>query len=99
MRSRHRPLWESRMEASASAYFLGKAAQCRRLAQEILAKDDPAIATLLAMAAEFEGKAIVAATDESNAFQDNGRAHVADTQATGKDENGPENVLKDFLLR
>jgi hypothetical protein len=86
------------MEASASAYFLGKAAQCRRLAQEILAKNDPATATLLAMAAEFEGKAIVAATDESNAFQDNGRAHVADTQATGKGETGPEIAVKDFLM-
>jgi hypothetical protein len=82
----------------ASAYFRGRAAQCRRLAQEILARNDPAIATLLAMAAEFEGKAIVAATDDGNAFHDNGRSRVADTQATGKDENGPEIAVKDFLL-
>ena len=78
------------MEASASAYFLGKAAQCRRLAQEILVKNDPAIATLLALAAEFEGKAIVAATDKGDAFHANGRARMADTQATSNDDNGPE---------
>ena len=48
----------------SSGYFLGKAEQCRRLAKEILAKDNPAIATLLAMAAEFEVKAVAAATRE-----------------------------------
>jgi hypothetical protein len=46
----------------APAFFLGKAAQCRRLAQEILAKNDPAIGALLAMAAEFDGKVIAADT-------------------------------------
>jgi hypothetical protein len=48
-----------------SAYFLSKTAQCRRLAGEILAKNDPAIETLLALAAEFERKAILAATREN----------------------------------
>ena len=59
----------------SSGYFLGKAEQCRRLAKEILAKNDPAIETLLAMACEFEGKAIAAATRESNEFHHNGRSH------------------------
>jgi hypothetical protein len=71
----------------SSDYFLGKAEQCRRLAKEILAKNDPAIEKLLALAAEFEGKAIVVATRESNAFPHNGRS--SDSPAapdTGKDE-------------
>jgi len=44
------------------------------LAGEILAKNDPAIETLLALAAEFERKAILAATRE-NEFHHNGRSH------------------------
>jgi hypothetical protein len=75
----------------SSAYFLGKAEQCRRLAKEILAKNDPAIETLLAMAAEFEGKAIGAATHESNAFPHNGRSpDFLAASDIGKDEGVPE---------
>jgi hypothetical protein len=40
-----------------STYFFAKAEQCRRLAATITARDDPAIATFLALAAEFETKA------------------------------------------
>jgi hypothetical protein len=45
---------------NSGAYFLSKAAQCRRLAETILSKDDPAIPNLLALAAEFERRAILA---------------------------------------
>jgi hypothetical protein len=38
-------------------YFRDKAAQCRRLAKEILYRNDPAIDALLALAAEFDAKA------------------------------------------
>ena len=56
-----------------SAYYLGKSEQCRRLAKEILGRNNPAIATLLAMAAAFEAKAIEIAIQESNAFFHNDR--------------------------
>jgi hypothetical protein len=42
------------------SYFLEKAAQCRRLAASITVRKDPAIEALLALAAEFDGKAIAA---------------------------------------
>lgn len=35
-------------------YFREKAEQCRRLARSILTRDDPAVAALEAMAAEFD---------------------------------------------
>ena len=38
-------------------YFFDKAEQCRRLAADITARDDSAIVTLRALAAEFETKA------------------------------------------
>jgi len=41
----------------SSTYLLNKAQQCRRLAAVITVRDDPAIASLLALAAEFEAKA------------------------------------------
>lgn len=37
-----------------------KAAQCRRFAEAITARDDPAINALLALAAEWDAKAIEA---------------------------------------
>ncbi len=41
----------------AAAYFLRKAAQCRRLAADITTRDDPAPRALLRLAEEFEAKA------------------------------------------
>lgn len=38
-------------------YFREKAAQCRRLANSITARDDPTEAALLSLAAEFEATA------------------------------------------
>jgi DNA-binding LytR/AlgR family response regulator len=40
-----------------AAYFLEKAAQCRRLADSITRQDDPAKAALSALAVEFEANA------------------------------------------
>ena len=39
-------------------YWRERAAQCRRLANTITARDDPAIKALLALAAEFNAKAM-----------------------------------------
>lgn len=50
----------------SSAYFFDKAEQCRGLADSILSRDDPAIATLHGLAAEFERKAIEAAIREND---------------------------------
>jgi hypothetical protein len=81
---------------NSGAYFLSKAAQCRRLAETILSKDDPAIPNLLALAAEFERRAILAPTDEGNACHHNGHSPdfptVPDRQK-GKDE-GSGGVLE-----
>jgi hypothetical protein len=52
----------------SSTYFLNKAERCRRLAAAITARNDSAIATLLALAAEFEAQAIDAAIREGEAM-------------------------------
>jgi hypothetical protein len=54
-----------------SNFYLSKAAQCRRLAATIITGDDPAIAALVALAREFEARAIAQARCETNAM----RAH------------------------
>lgn len=54
----------------SSTYFFDKAEHCRGLAAAIIARDDPAIASLLALAAEFEAKAIEHATHETDAMKD-----------------------------
>jgi hypothetical protein len=48
----------------SSTYLLNKADQCRRLAAAITARDDPAVASLLALSAEFEAKARESALHE-----------------------------------
>jgi hypothetical protein len=50
-----------------STYFFAKAEQCRRLAASITARNDPAVASLLALSAEFEAKAVERAMRESEA--------------------------------
>lgn len=45
-------------------YLREKAAQCRRLADG-LDQDDPVVASLLAMAVEFEAKAVAMAAEEA----------------------------------
>jgi hypothetical protein len=41
-------------------YFRQKAAQCRRLANGVLNQNDPVVKAFLAMAAEFDAKALEA---------------------------------------
>ena len=49
------------------AFFIEKAARCRRLAASITVPDDPAIGALLALADEFEAKAAkLAAADKTD---------------------------------
>jgi hypothetical protein len=47
-------------------YFLAKAAQCRRLAHDIPNRDDPAVSTLLDLAAEFEERASTGAPESES---------------------------------
>ena len=57
-----------------SSYYFDKVEQCRRLAATLTARDDPAIGTLLALAAEFEAKAIEGAIRENAAMVMRNRA-------------------------
>ena len=50
-------------------YFRQKAEQCRRLAEGVVNPHDPAIASLLAMAVEFEAKAVALAAEDASAKQ------------------------------
>ena len=43
----------------SSSFYLDKAEQCRRLAATIVMRDDPAVAALLALSAEFAALAVV----------------------------------------
>jgi hypothetical protein len=44
-------------------YFRHKAEQCRRLATSIVNQNDPAVARLMALAVEFEAKAVALAAE------------------------------------
>jgi len=46
-------------------YFRQKAAQCRRLAEGIANQNDPVVASLLALAVEFEAKAVAMTAEEA----------------------------------
>jgi hypothetical protein len=48
-------------------YFREKAAQCRRLAAAITNQNDPAVAALLALAVEFEAKAVAMTAEDASA--------------------------------
>jgi len=50
-------------------YFRQNAERCRRLAQAIVNRRDPAIANLRTLAAEFEAKAVALAAEEASAKQ------------------------------
>ena len=49
-------------------YFREKAAQCRRLAATVN-QNDPAVAALLALAVEFEAKAVAMTAEDASAKQ------------------------------
>jgi hypothetical protein len=76
-----------------SAYFLSKAAQCRRLAKNIISRDDPAVKNLLALAVEFEEKARMA-DRQNNAFHHNGESApfppLSEWRQNTNDESGAE---------
>jgi len=50
-------------------YFRQKAAQCRRLSAAIISQKDPAVAALLALAVEFEAKAVALTAEEASTKQ------------------------------
>jgi hypothetical protein len=50
-------------------YFRQKAEQCRRLASGLMNDRDPAVAALLALAVEFEAKAVALTAEEASAKQ------------------------------
>ena len=50
-------------------YFRHKAEQCRRLATSIVNQSDPAVARLMALAVEFEAKAVALTAEEASAAQ------------------------------
>jgi hypothetical protein len=55
--------------AESADYFRKKAEQCRRLAGSISNSNDPAVASLLALAVEFEAKAVALTAEEASATQ------------------------------
>ena len=58
------------MESTGTAdYFRTKAEQCRRLAGAIVNTNDPVVANLLALAVEFEAKAVALTAEEASAKQ------------------------------
>jgi hypothetical protein len=50
-------------------YFRQKAEQCRRLANGLVYQNDPAVASLLALAVEFEAKAVAFTAEEASEKQ------------------------------
>ena len=52
------------MEETAE-YFRHKAEQCRRLAAAIVNQHDPVVANLLALAVEFESRAVALTAEEA----------------------------------
>jgi hypothetical protein len=53
------------MADETANHFRRKAAQCRRIARQIPYQNDPVVISLLALAAEFEAKALAVETDGS----------------------------------
>ena len=50
-------------------YFRQKAAQCRRLAEGLINQADPAVVSLLALAVEFEARAVALTAEETSENQ------------------------------
>ena len=63
-------LREASVESTQTAdYFRQKAEQCRRLAGAIVNTNDPVVANLLALAVEFEAKAVALTAEEASEKQ------------------------------
>ena len=67
-----------------STFYLAKAEQCRRLAATIVPGADPAIASLVALAREFDARAMAAARCETEAMM----AHLAKPVAPSDGSGG-----------
>lgn len=50
-------------------YFRQKAEQCRRLAKAVVNSNDPVVANLLALAVEFESKAVALTAEQATEKQ------------------------------
>ena len=50
-------------------YFRQKPAQCRRLAEGVVNQNDPVVANLLALAVEFEARAVALTAEEASEKQ------------------------------
>jgi hypothetical protein len=50
---------------NSAEYFRQKAAQCRRLANGVVNSNDPVVASLLALAVEFEAKAVALTAEDA----------------------------------
>ena len=57
------------MQTETAEYFREKAEQCRRLAGAVVNQRDPVVANLLALAVEFEAKAVALTAEEASAKQ------------------------------
>ena len=57
------------MQTETAEYFRQKAEQCRRLAAAVANQRDPVVANLLALAVEFEAKAVALTAEEASAKQ------------------------------
>jgi hypothetical protein len=64
---------------ATAAEFRQRADQCRRLAEAITARDDPAIASLPKLAAEYEAKAIAIEAGENSAPPEKDGTPLSDT--------------------
>ena len=63
-------LREASVESAQTAdYFRQKAEQYRRLADSVVNSNDPVVANLLALAVEFEAKAVALTAEEASAKQ------------------------------
>jgi len=57
------------MQTETAEYFREKAEQCRRLACAVANQRDPVVANVLALAVEFEAKAVALTAEEASAKQ------------------------------
>lgn len=57
------------METETADYYRQKAEQCRRMANLIANQQDPVVANLLALAVEFEARAVALAAQDASERQ------------------------------
>ena len=57
------------MENETADYYRQKAEQCRRMAGMIMHQNDPVVANLMALAVEFEAKAVALTAEQTTEAQ------------------------------